>query len=197
MNFINSSSQIFPGREKITINYDPRYNITPKKANVHFNYKKHIYLTKGDNKSKATLWEVIPSSIKVEFFGPRIKSYRLTSLPGFFKIFPMFKKILDPTYNCHGYSIFDKQFYVNDKDADKIFRDEYEECEQKDSVIIVFKSKANNKIIHSAKYNVQTSTISDKQGIQIFNPVNTIINIQSVPEYSDTNVLFLRRKNGI
>ena len=160
---------------------------------LFFNYKKHIYETSGVNRYNVECWAIIKDTIEINYFD--LVEDETIKLP--FEIFknryPDFKSEIVPYYNCHGYSLFKGDYFVNPEEATKIFADEYEECEEKECEIVIFRNKAQKIIAHSGIYNQETSMIFHKPGIQPLETQGTIDNILSIPEYCETVPLYIKR----
>jgi len=167
------------------------------KASVHFQYIIHFYETEGEKKEQVECWEVIPSSIMVNFFAARREGAYITlPLNEFEARDPSFLNQIIATYNCHGLTLSNGRYFINSEEATKVFRDEYKECDISECEVVLFESKDGKTLEHSGKFNSQQNIVSDKQGVRPTVCNNSVAQVKLKEEYKETVEKYVKKKTG-
>jgi hypothetical protein len=186
MKFIEEKEQVVNAFHLITLG--------GKSAKVLYALKIQIFQTEGEKKELVECAKILNDSVKIYYYAQIEKTYITLSLADVIARMPSVKGEIITSFNCHGYSLTDGKYWINSKDANKIFREEYEETELEKCDVVAFKDD-NCIIHHSGKYNSKKKSITDKQGVRGLIIDNNIENILKVDDYKNLKAIYLRKKS--
>jgi hypothetical protein len=109
----------------------------------------------GDEEnSPIALYELVPDTVEVEYYPPGKPASIRVPLSVFEDTFPHESDQLIPAYNCHGLTIYDRKFWIDNDHAELVLASEYSmipesEIPNNKEVIIGFYEDENSEVVHT------------------------------------------------